>query len=113
MKKFIIFLISVVFFFHTFLLAYSSDPKEFVDELISEAITILSKKIKVVNCVVHGEHPIQKRENVKELVAPTRLLSLLINKINARNVQLRSSLMLKQLDVSHVNLTRSFIIFLK
>tara|TARA_B110001450_G_C17584661_1_gene466449 strand:- start:31 stop:627 length:597 start_codon:yes stop_codon:yes gene_type:complete len=44
MKKFIIFLISVVFFFHTFLLAYSSDPKEFVDELISEAITILSNK---------------------------------------------------------------------
>tara|TARA_B100000767_G_scaffold193143_1_gene180260 strand:- start:972 stop:1568 length:597 start_codon:yes stop_codon:yes gene_type:complete len=44
MKKFSIFLISVVFFFHSSLLAYSSDPKEFVDELISEAITILSNK---------------------------------------------------------------------
>ena len=44
MKKISIFLISIFFFFHTFLLAYSSDPKEFISELVNEAIVKLSDK---------------------------------------------------------------------
>ena len=44
MKKISIFLISSFFFFQTSLLAYSSDPKDFVKELVNEAIEKLSNK---------------------------------------------------------------------
>ena len=44
MKKVCIYLISILFFLHTSLLAYSSDPKEFVTELVNEAINKLSDK---------------------------------------------------------------------
>ena len=44
MKKVCVYLISVVFFFQTSLFAYSSDPKEFVTELVEEAISKLSNK---------------------------------------------------------------------
>ena len=44
MKKVCIYLISIIFFFHTSLIAYSSDPKEFITELVGEAITKLSDK---------------------------------------------------------------------
>ena len=44
MKKFSFILISLVLFLHLNLAAYSSDPKEFVSELITEAISKLSDK---------------------------------------------------------------------
>ena len=44
MKKFVVYLVSVLFFFHTFLLAYDSDPKNFVEELVNDAINKLSDK---------------------------------------------------------------------
>ena len=44
MKRFSIFIFSVLFFFNTSLLAYSSDPKEFVEELVNDAINKLSDK---------------------------------------------------------------------
>jgi len=44
MKKVYIYLISILFFFQTSLLAYSSNPKEFIDELVNEAISKLSDK---------------------------------------------------------------------
>ena len=44
MKKISVFLISAFFFFQTSLLAYSSDPKDFVKELVNEAIEKLSDK---------------------------------------------------------------------
>ena len=44
MKKVFVALTAVVFFFHSFLLAYSSDPKEFISELVNEAILKLSDK---------------------------------------------------------------------
>ena len=44
MKKVCVYLISVIFFFQTSLFAYSSDPKEFVTELVEEAISKLSNK---------------------------------------------------------------------
>ena len=44
MKKLSIFLISIIFFLHTSLLAYSSDPKEFISELVNDAISKLSDK---------------------------------------------------------------------
>jgi len=44
MKKVCVYLISVVFFFQTSLFAFSSDPKEFVTELVEEAISKLSNK---------------------------------------------------------------------
>jgi phospholipid transport system substrate-binding protein len=44
MKKVCVYLISVIFFFQTSLFAYSSDPREFVTELIEEAISKLSNK---------------------------------------------------------------------
>ena len=44
MKKVCIYLISVIFFFQTSLLAYSSNPKEFVNELVNDAIEKLSNK---------------------------------------------------------------------
>ena len=44
MNRFSIFIFSVLFFFNTSLLAYSSDPKEFVEELVNDAINKLSDK---------------------------------------------------------------------
>ena len=44
MKKLIIFLISIIFVLQTNSHAYSSDPKEFVEELVNEAINKLSNK---------------------------------------------------------------------
>jgi phospholipid transport system substrate-binding protein len=44
MKKVSVCLISIIFFFQTSLLAYSTDPKEFVVELVNEAINKLSDK---------------------------------------------------------------------
>ena len=44
MKKVYIYLISILFFFQTSLLAYSSNPKEFIGELVNEAISKLSDK---------------------------------------------------------------------
>tara|TARA_B100000941_G_C28255114_1_gene423584 strand:+ start:58 stop:651 length:594 start_codon:yes stop_codon:yes gene_type:complete len=44
MRKFIILLIFTSLYFQTYLKAYSSDPKNFVLELVTEAITTLSDK---------------------------------------------------------------------
>ena len=44
MKRIVVYLISVLFFFQSHLLAYSTDPKEFISELVSEAIGKLSDK---------------------------------------------------------------------
>lgn len=44
MKKVSIFIISILFFLQTSLLAYSSNPKEFVNELVNDAISKLSDK---------------------------------------------------------------------
>ena len=44
MKKLTIYLVSILIFFHTALLAYSSDPKDFVLELVNQAISKLSDK---------------------------------------------------------------------
>ena len=44
MKKFIIFLFFISLYFQTNLKAYSSDPKSFVLELVTEAITTLADK---------------------------------------------------------------------
>ena len=44
MKKLSIFLITFVFFLFSNLYAFSSDPKEFVTELVGEAINKLSDK---------------------------------------------------------------------
>jgi len=44
MKRFSIFIFTVLFFFNTSLLAYSSDHKEFVADLVNDAINKLSDK---------------------------------------------------------------------
>ena len=44
MKKLKVFLTLVFLIFNSSLLAYSSDPKEFVQELVTEAIEKLSNK---------------------------------------------------------------------
>ena len=44
MKKIIVFLFSITFFFHTAVQAYSSNPSDFVAELVNEAITKLADK---------------------------------------------------------------------
>ena len=44
MKKISIFLFSILFFFQTSLFGYSSDPQEFITELVEDAITKLSDK---------------------------------------------------------------------
>ncbi len=44
MKKVCVYLISLAFFFQTSLLAYSSDPRNFVQELVDDAISKLSDK---------------------------------------------------------------------
>jgi len=44
MRKLTIYLISILIFFHTAILAYSSDPKDFVSELVNQAISKLSDK---------------------------------------------------------------------
>ena len=44
MRKIIIYLISVLFFFQTSFLAYNSDPGKLIDELVNETINKLSDK---------------------------------------------------------------------
>ena len=44
MKKIIVFLFSIAFFFHAALQAYSSNPTDFITELVNEAITKLADK---------------------------------------------------------------------
>ena len=44
MKKIIVFLFSITFFFNTALQAYSSNPSDFIAELVNEAITKLADK---------------------------------------------------------------------
>ena len=44
MRKVGIYLVSILFLFQTTLLAYNSDPKEFVTELVNDAISKLSDK---------------------------------------------------------------------
>ena len=44
MRNIIVFLFSITFFFHTALQAYSSNPSDFVAELVNEAITKLADK---------------------------------------------------------------------
>jgi phospholipid transport system substrate-binding protein len=44
MKKIIVFLFSITFFFHAALQAYSSNPTDFITELVNEAITKLADK---------------------------------------------------------------------
>ena len=44
MKSLVVFFISIFFFFQSPLVAYSSNPKDFVNELVSDAITKLADK---------------------------------------------------------------------
>ncbi len=44
MKKFSVYLFFILFFTQNLLLAYSSNPKDFVDELVNDAIDTLSNK---------------------------------------------------------------------
>ena len=44
MKKIVIYLVSLFLFFQSSLLAYSSNPKDFVDELVNDAISKLANK---------------------------------------------------------------------
>ena len=44
MRKLTIYLISILIFFHTAILAYSSDPKDFISELVNQVISKLSDK---------------------------------------------------------------------
>ena len=44
MKKVSVYLISILFFFQTSLLAYNSEPKDFVNELVNDAISKLADK---------------------------------------------------------------------
>ena len=44
MKKIVVYFISLFFFFQSSLLAYSTNPKDFVQELVTEAINKLSDK---------------------------------------------------------------------
>ena len=44
MKKSILYLVLLIFFFKSSLLAYSTNPKEFISELVNDAISKLSNK---------------------------------------------------------------------
>ena len=44
MKKLSIYLVSLLLFFHNPLLSYSANPKDFVNELVSDAINKLKDK---------------------------------------------------------------------
>ena len=44
MKKILVFFTLTFFFFHGSLLSYSSNPKDFINELVNEAINKLSDK---------------------------------------------------------------------
>ena len=44
MKKISVYLVSILFLFQASLLAYNSEPKEFVTELVNDAISNLSNK---------------------------------------------------------------------
>ena len=45
MKRLVVYSISLLFFFQISLFAYSSNPKDFINELVNDAITKLSDKI--------------------------------------------------------------------
>ena len=44
MRRIVIYLISFLFFFQSSLFAYSSNPKDFINELVSDAISKLADK---------------------------------------------------------------------
>ena len=44
MKRIVIYLVSFLFFYQSSLLAYSSNPKDFIKELVNDAITKLADK---------------------------------------------------------------------
>ena len=44
MRRISVFLFSIIFFYNSYLLAYSSNPKDFVDELVNDAISKLADK---------------------------------------------------------------------
>ena len=44
MKRIIVYLLSIIFFLNGYLFAYSSNPKEFVSELVNDAIIKLADK---------------------------------------------------------------------
>ena len=44
MKRIIVYLLSIIFFLNSYLFAYSSNPKEFVSELVNDAIIKLADK---------------------------------------------------------------------
>tara|TARA_B100000575_G_C23071242_1_gene617004 strand:- start:97 stop:693 length:597 start_codon:yes stop_codon:yes gene_type:complete len=44
MKRIVIYLVSFLFFYQSSLLAYSSNPKDFIEELVNDAITTLADK---------------------------------------------------------------------
>ena len=44
MKRIVIYLVSFLFFYQSLLLAYSSNPKDFIEELVNDAITKLADK---------------------------------------------------------------------
>ena len=44
MRRISVYLISILLFFQTSLIAYSSNPKDFIDELVNEAINTLQDK---------------------------------------------------------------------
>ena len=77
MKKVRIFIVSLVLCFHSSLLAYSSNPQEFVNELVSEAINKLADKTDVslaislhaANNILRDEIvPINKKYPLEELL---------------------------------------------
>ena len=44
MRRISVYLFSIIFFYNSYLLAYSSNPKDFVDELVNDAISKLADK---------------------------------------------------------------------
>ena len=44
MRRISVCLFSIIFFYNSYLLAYSSNPKDFVDELVNDAISKLADK---------------------------------------------------------------------
>ena len=44
MKRIVVYLVPLLLFFNNYLLAYSSNPKEFVFELVNDAINKLADK---------------------------------------------------------------------
>ena len=61
MRRFSIWILSILFLFQTSLMAYSSNPKEFVNELVNEVEKRIadikvkkSLKVAILGCVVNG-----------------------------------------------------------